>query len=280
MSAALAPGSTFAGYRVEELVGRGGMGVVYRATDLRLERPVALKFVVPELAQDERFRRRFLNETRLAAALDHPSVLPIYEAGDGDDQLYLAMRYVEGDDLKSLLDRDGTLPPERAVAVVAQIAGALDTAHRRGLVHRDVKPANILIDEQGHAYLTDFGVAKEVGKASTQTGDMVGTLDYLAPEQIRGDAVDGRTDSYALGCTLYESLAGAPPFRRATQAETLWAHLHDEPPPLRGRPAVDAALRRALAKAPDERFALGGLPGTFAGSVLDRVVEVPAALGR
>jgi ABC-type branched-subunit amino acid transport system substrate-binding protein/streptogramin lyase len=255
VSATVNPGSTLAGYRVEELVGRGGMGVVYRATDLRLDRPVALKLIAPELAQDDRFRSRFLKESRLAAALDHPSVLPIYEAGESDGQLYLAMRYVEGHDLKRLLARDRTLTPQRTVAVLGQVAGALDAAHRRGLVHRDVKPANVLVDEDGHAYLADFGITKQAGAASTETGEMVGTLDYLAPEQIRGEPVDERTDSYALGCVLYECLAGAPPFRRETQAETLWAHLHDEPPSLGGPPELDAVLSRALAKERDERWA-------------------------
>jgi ABC-type branched-subunit amino acid transport system substrate-binding protein len=254
MSATVSPGSTLAGYRIEALVGRGGMGVVYRATDLNLERPVALKLIAPELAQDERFRNRFLKEPRLAAALDHPNVLPIYEAGEGDGQLYLAMRYVAGEDLKTLLAHEGTLTPERTIAILMQVAGALDAAHRRGLVHRDVKPANVLIDEDDHAYLTDFGITKRAGAASTQTGEMVGTLDYLAPEQIRGEPVDGRTDSYALGCVLYECLAGAPPFRRDTHAETLWAHLHDEPPALGGNAGLDPVLARALAKEPDERF--------------------------
>ena len=255
MSATVNPGSTLAGYRVQELVGRGGMGVVYRAVDERLDRPVALKPIAPELAQDDRFRNRFLNESRLAAALDHPNVLPIYDAGESDGQLYLAMRYVEGNDLKSLLDRDRMLTPQRTVAVLGQVADALDAAHRRGLVHRDVKPANILVDEDGHAYLTDFGITKQAGAASTETGEMVGTLDYLAPEQIRGEPVDGRTDSYALGCVLYECLAGEPPFRRGTQAETLWAHLHDEPPPRDGHASLDPVLAKALAKEPDDRFA-------------------------
>jgi serine/threonine protein kinase len=161
---AFAPGAMFAGYRVESLIGRGGMGVVYRATDLSLGRPVALKMIAPELAQDERFRDRFLREPRLAASLEHPNVVPIHEAGERDGQLYLAMRYVDGSDLSTVLAREGKLPPERELAVLAQIADALDTAHRRGLVHRDVKPANVLLDEDEHAYLTDFGVTKQVGR--------------------------------------------------------------------------------------------------------------------
>jgi ABC-type branched-subunit amino acid transport system substrate-binding protein len=254
MKATFSPGTSFAGYRVDALVGRGGMGVVYRATDLSLGRPVALKLVAPELTEDEHFRARFLREPRLAASLDHPNVIPIYEAGEHDGQLYLAMRFVEGSDLKSLFERDGRLTPQRAVDVLGQVAGALDAAHRRALVHRDVKPANVLIDESGHAYLTDFGITKQLGGESTDTGRMVGTLDYLAPEQIRGDPVDGRTDVYALGCLLYECLSGAPPFRRDTEAETLWAHMQQEPPPLKGHAALDPVLRKALAKDPEERY--------------------------
>src|SRR4051812_24037479 len=163
MTAPLGPGSRFAGYRIESFGGRGGMGVVYRATDLSLDRPVALKLIAPELADDRRFRERFLDEPRLAASLDHASVIPIYEAGEHDGQLYLAMRYVPGSDLRTLLEHDGRLAPERALAILAQIAGALDTAHRQGLVHRDVKPANVLLDEDEHAYLTDFGITKQLG---------------------------------------------------------------------------------------------------------------------
>jgi YVTN family beta-propeller protein len=254
MIGALAPGGTFAGYRIEALIGRGGMGVVYRATDLSLERPVALKLIAPELARDARFRARFLREPRLAAALDHPNVVPIYEAGEREGHLYLAMRYVSGTDLKTTLDREGSLTLQRALPILEQIAGALDAAHRRGLVHRDVKPANMLLDEDGHAYLTDFGVTKQVGGASTETGTLVGTLDYLAPEQIRGDAVDSRADCYALGCVLYECLAGKPPFRRETEGQTLWAHMQEDPPSLPGLPALDSVMGKALAKAPDERY--------------------------
>jgi ABC-type branched-subunit amino acid transport system substrate-binding protein len=255
MKAAFTPGSTFAGYRVEALVGRGGMGVVYRATDLSLERPVALKMIAPELAEDDRFRERFLREPRLAASLDHPNVIPIYEAGEHEGHLYLAMRFVEGSDLKSLLAREGKLPPERALAILGQVAGALDAAHRRALVHRDVKPANVLLDEDGHVYLTDFGITKQLGGASTDTGRVVGTLDYLAPEQIRGDPVDGRTDSYALGCVLYECLAGAPPFRRETEAETLWAHMQEDPAPLPDHPALGPVMRKAVARDREKRYA-------------------------
>ena len=269
MKAAFTPGTSFAGYRVESLVGRGGMGVVYRAIDLSLERPVALKLIAPELAEDERFRARFLREPRLAASLDHPNVIPIYEAGEHDGQLYLAMRFVEGDDLRSVLDREGKLSPERTFRILAQVAGALDAAHRRALVHRDMKPANVLLDGGDHAYLTDFGITKQLGGDSTDTGRLVGTLDYLAPEQIRGEPVDARTDCYALGCVLYECLAGKPPFRRATEAETMWAHMQDEPPALRGHGRLDAVLRKALAKDREDRY----------GSCCDLIDAAAAALG-
>jgi ABC-type branched-subunit amino acid transport system substrate-binding protein/streptogramin lyase len=251
MTARLEPGSVFAGYRIESLAGRGGMGVVYRATDLSLARPVALKLIAPELAGDRRFRERFLQEPRLAASLDHSSVIPIYEAGEHDGQLYLAMRYVPGSDLATLLRREGALEPERALAILGQIAGALDAAHRRGLVHRDVKPANVLLDEDEHAYLTDFGVTRQLGD---DDGEAAGTLDYLAPEQIRGDPVDGRTDGYALACMLYECLAGSPPFRRQTASETMWAHLRGDIPSLEGQPALDPVLQTGLAHDRDDRY--------------------------
>jgi ABC-type branched-subunit amino acid transport system substrate-binding protein len=269
MTARLWPGSVFAGYRIEAVIGRGGMGVVYRATDLSLDRPVALKLIAPELADDRRFRERFLDEPRLAASLDHASVVPIYEAGEHEGQLYLAMRYVQGSDLRTLLRRDGALEPERALAIVGQIAGALDAAHRQGLVHRDVKPANVLLDEDEHAYLTDFGVTQQLGDETAEAG--TGTLDYLAPEQIRGEPVDGRTDGYALACVLYECLSGAPPFRRATAAETMWAHLREEPPPLESRPALDPVFRTGLAQERDDRY-----PSCAALIDAARAVLVPA----
>jgi YVTN family beta-propeller protein len=255
MTVSVGPGSTFAGYRVEGLIGRGGMGVVFKATDLSLERPVALKLIAPELAQDDRFKARFLREPRLAAALDHPNVVPIYEAGDSDGQLYLVMRYVEGSDLKAVLEEAHRLAPERAIRVLTQVAAALDAAHRRGLVHRDVKPGNVLLDQDDNVYLTDFGISKQVDGASADTGRMVGTLNYLSPEQIRGEAVDGRSDAYALACILYECLAGRPPFSRETEAQTLWAHMHDAPPSLRGHPALDPVLLKGLAKDKEDRYA-------------------------
>ena len=270
MSLGLAPGTTFAGYRVQSIVGRGGMGVVYRATELSLQRPVALKLIAPELAEDEDFRRRFLRESRLAASLEHPNVVPIYEAGEHERQLYLAMRYVEGSDLRTVLKRDGPLAPERTLGLLAQIADALDAAHRRGLVHRDVKPANVLLDDDGHAYLTDFGVTKQLGGDSTESGQLVGTLDYLAPEQIRGDPIDARADIYALACVIYQCLTGAAPFHRATEAETLWAHMQEEPPQLPQHPALTPVLKKGLAKARDDRY----------GSCAELIEEARAALAR
>jgi ABC-type branched-subunit amino acid transport system substrate-binding protein len=273
MTAALDPGTSFGGYRIDSVIGRGGMGVVYRAFDVSLERPVALKLIAPQLADDERFRARFLREPKLAAALDHPNVIPIYEAGERDGQLYLSMRYVEGHDLRAALP----LAPERALDVLTQVAGALDAAHRRGLVHRDVKPANILIDADLHAYLTDFGVSKRASADTTEAG-LVGTLDYLAPEQIRGEPVDGRSDQYALACVLYECLAGAPPFRGETEGETLWAHLHDDPPPL--RPALDPVLRRALAKNREDRYPTCGEMVAAARAALAPGARAPRRRGR
>jgi ABC-type branched-subunit amino acid transport system substrate-binding protein/glutamine cyclotransferase len=248
------PGTTFAGYRIDSLIGRGGMGVVFRATDLSLERPVALKLIAPEFAQDERFRKRFLKEPRLAAALDHPNVVPIYEAREHDGQLYLAMRYVAGEDLRTRMARLGPPPPETTVRILAQVADALDAAHRRGLIHRDVKPANILLDEDGHAYLTDFGITKQVSSTSTATEHVVGTLDYMAPERIRGEKVDGRSDQYALACVLYECLVGRPPFRRETEAETLWAQMQGEVPSVAGHPDLNPVLAKGLAKVADDRY--------------------------
>jgi predicted Ser/Thr protein kinase len=249
-------GSQFAGYRLDEEVGRGGMGVVYRATELALDRPVALKVVAPELAGDPAFRERFLRESRLAASIDHPGILPVYAAGEADGELYLAMRYVAGTDLRTLFEQEGTLAPERALPLLEQVAEALDAAHARGLVHRDVKPGNVLVDSAGHCYLCDFGLTKRLGEtgATTVAGRLVGTLDYLAPEQIRQDEVDGRADQYALACVLYECLAGKPPFRRVTEAQTLWGHMQEAAPPLPGHPELDEVLDRGLAKDPDDRF--------------------------
>ena len=215
-------GTVIAGYRVEALRDRGGMSVVYRARDERLARDVALKLIAPELATDARFRASFLHESQIAASLDHANIVPVYAAGEVDGLLYLAMRYVDGSDLRELLRREGRLEPQRALALVAQIAGALDVAHEHALVHRDVKPANILVDfrrDGEHAYLADFGLAMLDVPASQSPlpGARVGTLAYVAPEQIRGEPVDRRADVYSLACLLYECLTGAPPSRRTAR---------------------------------------------------------------
>src|SRR5438067_441195 len=205
-------GTELAGYRIESLLGRGGMGVVYRARDLALERNVALKLLAPELAQDVRFRDRFLRESRLAASLDHPAIVPVFDAGEVAGQLYIAMRLVEGTDLKALLRGEGKLEPARALAIVSQVADALDAAHERGLVHRDVKPSNVLLDARGHAYLADFGLSRRLGEVAAALGatQSLGTVDYVSPEQIRGEELDGRADLYSLGCLLHECLTGEP----------------------------------------------------------------------
>jgi hypothetical protein len=247
-------GTQFAGYRIEGVVGRGGMGVVYRATELALDRPVALKLIAPELAGDDSFRERFLRESRIAASIDHAGILPVYAAGEADGELYLATRFVPGTDLRSLID-DGQLPGERAIGLVGQVADALDAAHERGLVHRDVKPGNVLVDTADHCYLCDFGLTTQrADGGTTATGRLAGSLDYLAPEQIRKDEVDGRADQYALACVLYELLSGTPPFRRETEAQTLWAHMQEEAAPLLAYDELDPVFARALAKEPAERY--------------------------
>jgi YVTN family beta-propeller protein len=245
-------GTELAGYRLEALIGRGGMGVVYRAHDLALDRDVALKLLAPQLADDVSFRERFLTESRVAASLEHPNVVPIHDAGEIDGQLYIAMRLVDGTDLKAVL-REGPLEPARAVHILEQIAGALDAAHARGLVHRDVKPSNVLLDEREHVYLADFGLSRYLGDAALPLGPAksLGTADYVAPEQIRGEEADGRADVYSLGCLLYECLAGEPPFRRGSDAATLYAQLEEAPPVL---PGLEQVLPKALAKEPGERY--------------------------
>jgi serine/threonine-protein kinase len=260
-------GSELAGYRIETLIGRGGMGVVYRAEQIRLGRKVALKLLAPEMAANAGFRARFEHESRLAAALDHPNIVPLYEAGEAGGLLFISMRYVEGTDLRKLLDADGRLEPHRVLTIAAQVAGALDAAHTRGLVHRDVKPGNILIAPgvaagAEHCYLTDFGLTKDTSSPVelTATGTFVGTIDYIAPEQIEGAAPDGRGDQYALACVLFECLTGYPPFPRDQEIVVMWAHLQDEPPAVTAErpdlpPAIDDVIARGMAKAPGERFA-------------------------
>jgi len=249
-----AVGTQLAGYRIDSVLGRGGMGVVYRATELALDRPVALKLIAPELAGDASFRERFLRESRLAASIDHAGILPVYAAGEAEGELFLANRFVDGTDLRAVLD-DGLLRPERALTLVEQVADALDAAHARGLVHRDVKPGNVLVDATDHCYLCDFGLTTQLGAGgTTASGRLAGSLDYLAPEQIRQGEVDGRTDQYALACVLYELLSGAPPFRRETEAQTLWAHMQEEPRALPDHPQLEPVLARALAKVQNDRY--------------------------
>jgi ABC-type transport system substrate-binding protein len=251
----LASGTELAGYRVDVLLGRGGMGVVYRALDLALDRNVALKLLAPELAEDVRFRERFLRESRLAASLDHPAIIPIYDAGEVAGRLYIAMRLVEGTDLKRLLAEQGELDAARALALLEQVADALDAAHERGLVHRDVKPSNVLVDDRGHCYLADFGLSRRVAESgSTGAGRSLGTVDYVAPEQIRGDELDGRADLYSLGCLLFECLAGRPPFARGSETAVVFAHLEEEPPSL---PRLAPVIAKALAKQPKDRYQSG-----------------------
>jgi non-specific serine/threonine protein kinase len=255
-------GSEIAGYRVTGVLGRGGMGFVYEAEHLLLGRKAAIKTLVPELVEDGDFRERFINESQVVAALDHPNVIPIYDAGDADGIVYIAMRCVTGSDLAELLERDEMLPPTRALAILEQVGGALDAAHARDLVHRDVKPANVLIEGDGErVYLTDFGIAKQArSKGLTRTGFFVGTLDYAAPEQIQGLSVGPPADVYAFACLAFECLTGRKPFDRETDVAVMHAHLLDPPPSAAAvRPElpaeVDDVFAHALAKSEDERAA-------------------------
>ncbi len=260
--AELEPGDEFAGCRIEAVAGRGGMGVVYRATELSLGRPVALKLLMPDRAGDSSFRERFQRESRMAAAIDHPNVIPVYAAGEYDGFLYLVMRYVGGTDLHKLLRDVGSLEPERAAQLVAQVAAALDAAHAAGLVHRDVKPANVLLADD-HAYLSDFGLTRLAGSDThlTESGQWIGTVEYCSPEQLRGGRTDARADVYSLGCVLFAALTGRPPFAHGTVPATMLAHLHDAPPmpTERGAPReFDRVIARALAKDPEQRYPSAG----------------------
>ena len=258
-------GALVAGYRLEARVGAGGMAVVYRARDERLGRLVALKVLAPGLAADEEFRRRFIAESRAAAAVDDPHIIPVYEAGEADGVLFIAMRFVPGSDLRAVLAREGSLEPAAVTEVISPVAAALDAAHRAGLVHRDVKPANILVDERPdrapHVYLSDFGVSKGAMSSvgMTASGMFLGTAEYAAPEQIQGLAVDGRTDQYALACVAYQLLTGVTPFQRDQGMAVLFAHMSEPPPSLTSRRpdlpgAADQVLARALAKVPEKRY--------------------------
>jgi DNA-binding beta-propeller fold protein YncE/tRNA A-37 threonylcarbamoyl transferase component Bud32 len=260
-------GTQVAGYRLDEPIGRGGMAVVYRAYDVRLQRRVALKILAPELARDQEFRQRFIRESRAAAAVDHPNIIPIFEAGEAAGILFIAMRFVDGRDVQTIIDSRGPLPVARAASIITQVASALDAAHAHGLVHRDVKPANMLRDaaagsgHDDHVYLSDFGLSKHSLSVSglTSKGHFLGTLNYVAPEQIEGRAVDGRTDQYALACSTFEMLTGAPPFKQNETLAIMWAQMSTAPPAVTSRrpelpAAVDQVMARALAKTPADRY--------------------------
>ncbi|MBV8989136.1 MAG: serine/threonine protein kinase [Solirubrobacterales bacterium] len=267
----LETGELLAGYRIEGLISRGGMGSVYRARNVALNRVYALKVLPEQLASDWEFRERFRREMRIAASLDHPNIVAVHNAGEQDGLLFFVMDFISGTDLRALLRQSGAMAPERASYVMSQIASALDAAHAHGLVHRDVKPANILIsvrDAEERAWLTDFGLARRLDSASsiealTKTGTVVGTVHYMSPEQITGERVDARADIYALGCVFFQMLTGSVPYDRETSLATLYAHVHEPPPALVGRvaeryPAFDGVLARAMATQPDDRYSSAG----------------------
>jgi serine/threonine protein kinase len=257
----LSPGSTFGGYEVESVVGLGGIGILYRARQVRLDRPVALKLVEPTIARDPVIRERLRREARTVASLDHPNVVPLYEAGEENGTVFIVTRWVEGTELGTLLHDSGPLEPARAAGIAAQIADALEIAGEKGLVHRDIKPSNVIVTPADHVYLTDFGLAKRAATDPGLTGadQMLGTVDYVAPEQIEGSEPDARSDMYSLGCVLYEMLSGEPPFadQKGGMAK-MWAQVNAQPQPISDRRAdVPAALedmmQRAMSKRPDER---------------------------
>jgi predicted Ser/Thr protein kinase len=289
----LPSGAHFGGYVIEGVAGRGGMGVVYRARQLRPSRIVALKVISPELAGDSGFRERFERESEIAASIEHSNVIPVYEVGEESRRLFIAMRYVQGTDLGQVIAAEGRVPTARAVQILLQLTAALDAAHARGLVHRDVKPANVLIAREGttdHVYLTDFGLAKlAVSGGPTRTGMFVGTLHYAAPEQFEGGRVDARTDIYAAGCVLYNMLTGSAPFPRDSEAAVMWAHLSAGPPSLRETDPTlpsefDAVIARAMAKGPDDRYPSAGDLGHDAVAAADgqraTLLERSVATGR
>ncbi|MBA2523939.1 MAG: serine/threonine protein kinase, partial [Solirubrobacterales bacterium] len=266
------PGEVFEGHLIEGEIGRGGMGMVFRARNVALARPRAIKVIAPELSADPAFAARFRRESRLAASVEHPNIVAVHNAGEDDGLLFIVMRLVEGVDLHRLLE-DGPLPPLRAIPILDGVARALDAAHHAGLVHRDVKPANILIESRGsgeHVYLTDFGISKptstktaggsdrESEEALTIEGQVLGTADYVAPEQVEHGISDPRSDVYSLACVAFHVLTGAPPFRRDTEIATLIAQTKAERPGAStinpSLPAgVDEVLREGMAIDPDER---------------------------
>jgi hypothetical protein len=252
-------GTIVVGYRIDGVLGEGGMGTVYRATQLSLNRTVALKLLSPELSKDAGFRERFRREGQLQAAIEHIHIVTVYEAGDAESEgLFIAMRLIEGVTLKNLILR-GELDVRRALRLLTQVAGALDAAHERGLTHRDIKPQNILIGQRDHAYLADFGLTKASDDSGlTESGRFIGTIDYVSPEQARGEGATAKSDIYALTGVLCECLSGQVPYPRANEPAVLYAHLIDPPPKLSERrsdlpAAIDEVIERGLAKDPDDR---------------------------
>jgi pSer/pThr/pTyr-binding forkhead associated (FHA) protein/predicted Ser/Thr protein kinase len=261
----LKPGAVFAGCRVEEVIGHGDMGVVYQAEELALQRQVAIKLILPEHSREERFRERFRRESMVAAAIDHPNVIPILDAGDEEGVLFITMRLVEGTDLRELIAAEGRVQPLRAARIVRQVAAALDAAHARGLLHRDIKPPNVLLAREDHVYLSDFGLAKRAASVGgmTRQGSIVARAEYVAPEQILNERVDARVDIYALGCLLFEALTGEPPFARWKEGPEVLAHLNAPlPSAVELRPDLprefDDVIRRAMAKDPSDRYPSAG----------------------
>src|SRR3954468_19312318 len=268
----LAVGANFAGHTILAVAGRGAMGVVYRARHQQLGREVALKVIAPEFAEDREFRIRFQREFEAEVSIRHPHIVRVYGAGAKEGRLFVTMQYVDGTDLAKLLRNDNRLAPQRAAAIVAKVADGLDAAHARGIVHRDVKPANVLIADGDHPILTDFGLAKNVNATVaplTVAGSFLGTCDYAAPEQLLGERNDARVDVYALGCLLFQAVTGRVPFPRPVSAATMLAHM-DEPPPLVSAFAPDApraldeVVLTAMAKNRDERYPTAGELGRAA----------------
>jgi len=274
-----APGDVFVDHRIEGVAGRGGMGVVYRATQLGLDRLVALKIITPAFAEDPSFRKRFVAESKAAASIEHPNVIPVYYAGEREGVLFIVMRYIEGPDLRALVRAEGKLDGKRAAHIIAQVAAGLDAAHQHGLVHRDVKPANVLLGHEDHAYLTDFGLTKRTastdGGGLSRTDGWVGTLGYVAPEQIRGERIDARTDVYALGCVLVYALTGQGPYSRDSDEAMLWAHLNSPPPDNGVPPEFESVIARALAKDPSDRYPSAGDLGRAALAAAGRSALLP-----
>jgi len=278
-------GSLIAGYRIDEVVGRGRLGIVYRATDVMLERPVALKLIDRRLERDPSLRMAAAPELKRVALIDHPNVIPVHDAGEDEGTLFIAMRYVAGTDLGALVAQEGPLDPRRVANITRQVAKALDAAHAAGLVHRDVKPGNVLIEDRDgrdHVFLTDFGLSMQTASAAglTTPEGFVATLDYVAPEQIGGEAVDGRADVYALGCVLFHALTGRAPYALRSDAEKLWAHMYEPPPAASGvcagaPAALDAVIRRAMAKRPDDRYASAGSLGRAAVDAVRTLADTP-----